>query len=274
MSTVDEIVLGEGVAIDSGAAPVTLRIASGAIDALITGAVLWVSIQLTMPLLATVNAALNRALTVGLVVLVLVILPATVETLTRGLSVGRLAVGLRIVRDDSGPITVRHAMGRAVMGMLEIYATAGIVAITASMLSERGKRLGDMMVGTYSMRTRGGRKALPPVQLPYSLAEWAATADIARLPDGLALTARLFLSRADTMSVASRARLGSDIYRQMLGHVSPPAPEGTHPETFIAAVIATRRDREYAAALRAHHADAVETARLAHLPFGIQDADN
>lgn len=274
MSNVDEIILGEGVAIDTGAAPVTLRLASGAIDAIVAVVLLWVGLIVVGSVLPMVNGAWATAVTIGLIVMVFVVIPATVETLTRGLSVGRLAVGLRVVRDDSGPITARHAFGRAVMAILEIYGTGGVVAVTASMLSERGKRLGDMMVGTYAMRTRGGRKALPPVQMPYSLAHWAATADIARLPDGVALTARLFLSRAATMNVASRARLGADIYHQMLPHVSPPAPEGTHIETFIAAVVATRRDREYAAAVRTHETDAVEAARLARLPYGITDSDN
>ena len=35
------------------------------------------------------------------VVLVLVVLPTTLETLTRGRSLGKLALGLRTVRDDA-----------------------------------------------------------------------------------------------------------------------------------------------------------------------------
>src|SRR5690606_18020878 len=200
--------------------------------------------------------------------------PATVETLTRGLSVGRLVVGLRIVRDDTGPVTAPHAFARALLGVLQIFLMSGTVAVTASMLSERGKRLGDMFVGTYAMRTRGGRTTLPPVPMPYSLAEWASTADISRLPDGLALTARLFLGRAAAMDPATRARLGSQIGAQILQHVAPPPPPGTHPETVTAAVLAARRDREYAVALREHAADAQEMARASRLPFGMEDIDN
>ena len=179
-----------------------------------------------------------------------------------------------MVRDDSGPITARHAFGRALLGVFEIWMTFGLVAVTTSMLSERGKRLGDMLVGTYSMRTRGGRTALPPVMMPYSMIEWASTADVTRLPDGLALTSRLFLSRAAGMEAGARARLGTEVHRQMLPHVSPPPPVGTHPETFIAAVVATRRDREYAVAMRAESANSREAARLGHLPYGMQDVDN
>ena len=274
MSDVDEIVLGEGVAIDSGAAPVTLRMASGIIDILCVVVILWGAFMVASPLLQLVNGALQRAITIVVIVACLVIIPATAETLTRGLSPGRLAVGLRIVRDDSGPITARHAFGRALLGVFEIYMTFGLVAITASMLSERGKRLGDQMVGTYSMRTRGGRTALPPVAMPFSMIEWASTADVTRLPDGLALTSRLFLARAAGMEPGARARLGTDIHRQLLPHVAPPPPAGTHPETFIAAVVATRRDREYTVAMRAESANSRESQRLGKLPYGMQDVDN
>lgn len=274
MSSVDEIILGEGVAIDSGAAPVTLRIGSGLIDLLVYGAAFVGLLYFTAPLVARSNEALAAAIVVALVVLAFVVVPASVETLTRGLSAGRLAVGLRIVRDDSGPVTARHAFGRALVGFLEIFATLGLVAVAASMVSERGKRLGDMLVGTYAMRTRGGRTMLPPVVMPYSLAEWASTADISRLPDGLALTARLFLARTATMEPATRARLGSVIGARVLEHVAPPPPPGTHPETVTAAVLATRRDREYAVALRESAADAEETARAARLPYGMEDVDN
>ncbi|MFO7245022.1 MAG: RDD family protein, partial [Actinomycetes bacterium] len=152
MSSVDEIILGEGVAIDSGAAPVTLRIGSGLIDLLVYGAAFVGLLYFTAPLVARSNEALAAAIVVALVVLAFVVVPASVETLTRGLSAGRLAVGLRIVRDDSGPVTARHAFGRALVGFLEIFATFGLVAVAASMVSERGKRLGDMLVGTYAMR--------------------------------------------------------------------------------------------------------------------------
>ncbi len=274
MSINDDIILGEGVAIDSGAAPVTLRFASGAIDVIILLVALWFSIFVASPLLDVLNGALQGALVVAIIVFIFVVLPAMVETFTRGLSVGKLAVGLRVVRDDGGPITARHAFGRSLVGVLEIFMTFGLIAITTSMLSERGKRVGDIMVGTFAMRTRGGRTVLPPVVMPYSLQEWASNADITRLPDGLALTARLFLSRAHGMEVNARARLGQRVSGDLLKHVSPPPPGGTHPENFIAAVVAARRDREYAVALTMDAANRREAERLARLPYDIPDVEN
>lgn len=276
MSSTDEIVLGEGVAIESGAASVVMRAGSGAIDFIVYYGALWIAMQglMNSGALDSMTDLMFRTVVIVILVVVLIVAPAVVETLTRGLSVGRLAVGLRIVRDDGGPISVRYAFGRALVGFFEVYLTFGIMAVVASFLSSKGKRIGDMLVGTYSMRTRGGRTSLAPVAMPFGMAEWASAADISRLPDGLALTARLFLSRVRELSPEARYRLGTQIAQSIEPFVAPHPPHGTHPEVFIAAVLASRRDREYAAAMRAERIASREYDRLSKLPFGIADADN
>ncbi len=274
MSMDQEIVLGEGVAIDSGAASVLMRAGSGAIDYIVIITGFYVGSPALSRLMSTSNQALTIAAFTAFFVIWAVVVPALVETLTRGLSVGRLAVGLRIVRDDGGPTSARYAFGRALVGVFEVLLTGGIIAVAVSFMSDRGKRLGDMLVGTYAMRTRGGRASLPPMVMPFGLAEWSAHSDVRRLPDGLALTARLFLARAQSLSHDARYRLGSQIAEQMMDFVAPKPPHGTHPETFIAAVLAIRRDREYAVGLRADKRNADEYARLSVLPYGIQDVDN
>lgn len=274
MSSTDEIVLGEGVAIDAGAASVVMRAGSGAIDAAIYFTALSLSWKLIGDLGFAINQAIGMSIAVATVVTFLVLIPATVETLTRGLSVGRLAVGLRIVRDDGGPISVRYAFGRALMGVLEIYFSFGLLAVVTSFMSAKGKRIGDMLVGTYAMRTRGGRKSLAAIPMPFGMAEWAQKADITRLPDGLALTARLFLTRVKEMNPQTRYRLGVEIAQQIEPFVAPAPPPGTHPESFIAAVLASRRDREYAALIRAQERSTKEYSRLDRLPYGIADLEH
>jgi uncharacterized RDD family membrane protein YckC len=270
----DEILIGEGVRLEAGAAPVTYRMVSGLIDIVVSLVVIWGSSFLVSELAGTLNAAASKALIIVYVVTLLVLAPATVETLTRGRSVGRIAMGLRIVRDDGGPVSFRQAIIRAVVGLLEVWLTFGVGAVTVSVLSARGKRGGDMLAGTYALRTRGTLKPLPPVMLPPPLAEWARTADISRLPDGLALTARLFLGRAAAMHPASRARIGTRIALRLDQHVAPSPPAGTHPETYIAAVIATRRDREYATALRQASREMTQGELLRRLPHGVPDVEN
>ena len=274
MSDADEILIGEGVALESGAAPLTLRMLSGLIDVVITIVLLIVAFSALDAVGGDLGGAWGAAISITLTFGILVVIPMTEETLTRGRSVGRIAAGLRIVRDDGGPVTLRHAFIRALVGVVEIYMTAGMLAVGVSLLSSRGKRIGDYLAGTYAMRTRGGGTKLAPLVMPGHLAVWAHTADIARLPDSLALTGRLFLGRAGAMRPQSRARIGSQLAAQVSQYVSPPPPPGTHPEYFLAAVLAARRDREYALETeRLRRADA-ESARVGALPFGVADAEN
>lgn len=270
----DEILTGEGVVLEAGAAPVTYRIASGSIDAIATLAVMWVSVTLVGALADSLNAAAGAAIAIVYIVALLVLAPAAVETLTRGRSLGRLALGLRIVRDDGGPVSFRHAITRSIVGLLDVWFSLGMVAVTTSLLSARGKRMGDMLAGTYALRTRGTMKPLPPVLMPPALAEWSRTADMSRLPDGLALNARLFLGRAAAMHPAARQRLGTRYFERLSEHVAPPPPFAVHPETFITAVLATRRDREYASALRQASRAMTQGELLRRLPHGVPDVDN
>ena len=59
------------------------------------------------------DGALAHVALVGTLVVVFLVFPTTVETLTRGKSLGKLVFGLRAVRDDAGPITFQHAFVRA-----------------------------------------------------------------------------------------------------------------------------------------------------------------
>ena len=269
----DQILIGEGVVLDSGAAPVTLRILSGALD-MVVGIVLFVvGFNLLDQVLPATNDAWDRTLVILWTVVCLVVIPTTVETLTRGRSLGRLATGLRIVRDDGGPVSVRHALTRAMLGVLEIYGTFGALAVTVSVFGARGKRIGDHLAGTYAMRTRGSRRVLPPLAMPLGLGAWARTADITRLPDGLALTSRMFLARADRMHLPSRVRLGSMLSDRILTHVSPAPPPGTHPEAFIAAVLTERRDREWVLESARVERSVADGDAMRRLPYGIPDVD-
>ena len=84
---------------------------------------------------------------------------------------------------------------RALVGVLEIWILP-FVAILSCLASSRSKRVGDFLAGTVVVRERVPQSAAPLVQMPPSMAGWAATAELSRLPDQLALAARQFLSRA------------------------------------------------------------------------------
>ncbi len=270
----DEILIGEGVRLEAGSAPVTLRIGSGIIDAFALGVATYILVEIFIAFAFYVNEALANAMVILLIVFVYLVIPSTIETLTRGQSLGRAAVGIRIIRDDGGPISFRHAFIRALLGVFEVYGTLGGIAVTVAFCSRRGKRLGDYLAGTYALRTRGGTRALPPIGMPAGLEDWAGKADIRRLPDGLALTARLFLGRAHSLRPEARARLGNIIAEEMGVLVAPPPPRGTHPETFISAVLASRRDREYEFLIRQSRRSIAESEMLRRLPHGVPDVED
>ena len=251
-----EIVTGEAVALDLRPASFATRALAVLLDLVVMFAAGIVLLLVLGNVLPDLDAAADQAIGVVAVVAVLVGLPVTVETLTRGRSLGKLAAGLRVVRDDGGPIRMRHALVRALLAVVEIIFTFGSIALITSLLNVRGKRLGDLLAGTFVLRERGGAGAVPLPGMPMQLAGWAVGADMARLPDGLAVGARRFLAGSQGLHPASRHQLGADLAAQVDRFVAPPPPPGTHPEAFLAAVLVERRRRDHERLARLEHARA------------------
>ena len=244
--TTDDLVTGEAVALDLPPASLGVRLASGLVDVLATVALLLVVIFTFLVAALRADGALAHVAFIGTLVVVFLVVPTTVETLSRGRSLGKWAFGLRAVRDDAGPISFQHAFVRALVGFVEIYATGGGAAFFSAMMSSRGKRLGDYAAGTYVVRERVKLRLEPPALMPPELAGWARAADVAGLPSGLALAVRQFLARLPSIDAASRARIGTALAEQVAPYAAPPPPPGTPPEAFLAAVVATRRERDQA----------------------------
>lgn len=235
---------GEAVRLELRPATFASRAVSGTIDVVIQVVALAVLFVVAARLSWSIDDAAASALMLSIVVLILVGLPVLTETLTRGRTVGKLVMGLRTVRDDGGPIRFRHAFVRGLLEFVEVFLLFGVPALFSSLMSDRGKRLGDVVAGTYVVRERGAATPAPPAVMPAHLAGWAQHADIARLPDGMALAVRQFLGRATTLHPASRQSLGLELVQAVSPYVAPSPPPGTHPEDFLAAVLAERRRRD------------------------------
>ncbi|WP_205473899.1 RDD family protein [Nocardioides sp. SYSU D00038] len=244
--TADDLVTGEAVALDLPPAGLGSRLVSGLIDGVATLVLLFAVLFVYLTAAIRTDGALLHVALVGAMITVFLVFPTTLETLTRGKSLGKLAMGLRTVRDDAGPITVQHAFVRALVGFVEIYALTGVPAFFSIMLSHRGKRLGDYAAGTYVVRERVRLQLQPPPQMPPPLAAWAAAADMASLPTGLALAVRQYITRLPTLDPRARTEVGHRLAVEVAEHVAPPPPPGTPPEMFLAAVVASRRERDLA----------------------------
>jgi uncharacterized RDD family membrane protein YckC len=241
---VDELVTGEAVTLDLPPAPLALHVASSAIDVLISAILLFVGFWITA-MVATDDALFAVGSIITLVV-AMVAYPAAFETLTRGRSAGKFATGLRTVRDDAGPIAFQHAFVRSLVGLVEIWVLSGVPAFISGLVSQKGKRLGDYMAGTYVVRARVKLALPPPPLMPPPLAGWARSADIAPLPERLLLSVRQILGRVDTLAPQTRTVLLDQLAREISAYVAPPPPYGTPADAYLAAVIAEHRDRDLA----------------------------
>ena len=254
----DELVTGEAVALDLRPASFVLRGAGAMIDFTLTVLLLiGVVTVLSGPAVGLgLDDAAFQAITIASMVFFIIVVPTAVETLTNGKSLGKLAVGARIVRDDGGAISFRHAFIRALTGFLEIFATLGGLAALVALLNARSKRLGDLLAGTYSQNERVAAIVDPVFEVPRELAAWASTADVARMPDRLSRRIAQFLTQAGGLLPATRARVAAELTAEAAPFASS-VPDA-HPEAFLLAVTAIRRNRE-SAALQ------LERSRMEHL---------
>lgn len=254
----EDVVTGEGVSVEVPVASVPSRVAARLIDLLITFVLALVGFFVLGMLVGFASDAVAMAFSIVTMVALTVILPVVFETVTRGRSPGKYALGLTTVRDDGGPITVRHSVIRHLVGFVEFYLLQGAPAIVAAMIHPRAKRLGDMAAGTYVMSLRHKLQLTPPPEAPPALEHWARSADIGAMPSSLTVGTRQFLTRTGDLTPQSRHQLGQQLGAQVLQHVSPPPPPGVHPEWVLRAVLAERRRRD----LDRLQAEGVRSARL------------
>jgi len=267
----NELITGEAVALDLRPASFVLRAAGAIIDFVVyLGTyllIVWVVLTLAGQL--GFDSRATTAISVVALVLCIVVIPITVEVLSHGKSLGKLAIGARIVRDDGGAISLRHAFVRALSAVLEVYMTLGGLAAMVALLNGRAKRIGDLLAGTYSQNERVSSIVQPVFGVPLSLVEWSRTADVAKMPDPLARRVAQFLAQAGGFTPETRARMSRGLAREVAVYVSP-VPT-TDAELFLAAVAAVRRDRELTA-LRTQRAglDRLEPV-LRGMPRGFPD---
>lgn len=243
----DELITGEAVALDLRPAGFILRAAGSAIDWLTYtgGFVAIILVIVNLPGIFELDQAVLQALIVVVAVLCWLVIPVVVEVLSHGKSLGRLAVGVRIVRDDGGAAGLRHAAIRGMLGVLEIFGTLGGGALIVGLLNSRAKRIGDLLAGTYAQHERIPHYQTPIYGVPLPLVEWASTADVARMPDALSRRIAHYLAQARGLSPETRVRLGRQLANEASIYVSPlPVADA---ELFLAAVASLRRDREFTA---------------------------
>lgn len=250
------VVTGEGVAFDLPRAGIGSRTVATVVDLVLQ----FLALLGLVVLDGAFGGADTAALTAVLIVETLLVVagyPILCEWLGRGRTLGKLWLGLRVVRDDGGPITFRHALVRGLSSLIlekpgivvpGVGAAAGMITAAAN---ARDKRIGDLLAGTFVLNERAGtsrRPATPAFWVAPWLQPWAAALDLSRFDDRLALTVRQFVTRAAAMTPPARYALGEDLRRAVLAAITPPPPPGTPTPDLLAAVLAERHRRALSAA--------------------------
>ena len=243
-----QLVTGEAVALDVRHAGLASRMLAALLDGLLQGLLLYLLFVLVIAIAPQSNEAEVAAISLLCYALAGLGYPVLFETLLRGRTPGKMAMGLRVVRDDAGPIGFRQAFVRGLVGF--IVERPGFsffsVAVICSMLREDGKRLGDVLASTVVIQERVVGTQGPPVQMPQPLVAWATTLDLSRLPDDLALSVRMFLARSGQLTEAARGELGGRLVAAVTAVVTPEPPAGTPEWAYLSAVLAERRRRDEA----------------------------
>ncbi len=262
------MVSGEAVQLDIRVARIGSRALALLVDILCQLAVFVVLMIATslfaaaLSLVTIMDNALGQAIMVVLLVVTFVGHQAVWETLTAGRTPGKFVMGLRVVRDDGGPIRFRHAIVRALVGAAVEWPGLLMPLITwaaslVTMISNpQSKRLGDLAAGTVVIHERSPATWGWVPMTPAALQAWASTVDLTGLDDELALAVRHFLARSRQLKEPFRTQLGMKLAAEVMQRTNPAPPPNTPGWAYLAAILGERHRRSAArlATARAAHA--------------------
>ncbi|MYW00144.1 RDD family protein, partial [Streptomyces sp. SID3343] len=241
-----ELVTGEAVELDLRPARLPSRALAMLIDLAAQVVLLLLAVWALAAAIPIGDDALAAAVTLLVLVAVVIGWPVAWETAAHGRTPGKMALGLRVVRDDGGPIRFRHALVRAILGFfVDFWTTSGCGAVFSSLASKNGKRLGDMAAGTLVVRERTPASRNLPIPLHPAAAAWATGIELSGLSDGLALAVRQYLGRLDQLDPGIAASLGERLTADTAARIGLAPPPGMHPVVYLSAVLAERQRRDW-----------------------------
>jgi uncharacterized RDD family membrane protein YckC len=248
------LVTPEAVVLSFETAGLGSRVLATLIDLLIQGGILFLgSLALALLGAATGGGSFDVVATVLLLLLVTGVLlgyPIAFESLWRGRTPGKAALGLRVVTTEGAPVRFRHAAVRGFLGLIDLWATTGAVAVLSVLLTRDNQRLGDLAAGTLVIRERSGAgrpraTVFPP---PYGLEAYTSRLDVAGLSPDEYGAVRAFLLRAPSLPPPVRAGLAGELAGTVAARMRHTPPAWLPPEAFLACVAAATQARSAPAA--------------------------
>jgi uncharacterized RDD family membrane protein YckC len=239
------IVTGEAVAVELRPAGIGSRGVALTIDFAVQYALLIGLVLLATNVVSAADEAVTEVFIIVSLVVVFLGYPVGFESLWRGRTLGKAAMGLRVVRDDGGPVRFRHAFVRGLVGVVldKLGISVGLLALGPMLMTARSKRLGDLAAGTVVVQERVPSRLAAPAVMPPALAGWATSIDLSLVDDALAMELRQFLGRSAQLAPWAREQMGGRLLGELSRRTAPPPP-GTPPWAYFSAVLAERTRRE------------------------------
>jgi uncharacterized RDD family membrane protein YckC len=245
-----QIATPEGVTLELVLAGAGSRAAAAVVDLVIQGLAAAILSGLVVALVLLAGWPLGIAAAVDAVLGFLVLFAYNIyfELRRSGRTVGKQLNGLRVLRDDGGPVSFTSSAIRNIVRLLDVYGLLGVPAIVSVLVTRDNQRLGDLAAGTIVVRERLGDR--PPKETAFTAAArpqlpvdvhpelW----DVAALSRDEIVAARAFLERRLVLTWDGRRRLGQLLAGSMRGKV-PVDTSTLDDETFLVAVVEAREVR-------------------------------
>lgn len=239
------VVTPEAVALDLETATVATRGLGALVDVILQGlAALLVAVALAAIDVDSASGTVFVTIVLLAVFLIRVAYPVVMETMF-GATLGHMALGLRVVTLDGSPIRLRQAVTRVAVGLFEIDATLGSVALVVAAARSDGRRLGDLAAGTQvvSVRVGTGRATALEAEMPPRLQAWAAALDTTAFGQPERAALRRYLSRAGELPPDRRDELAAQLADRLLPRLAAARPPGASAHDTLVAIAATARAR-------------------------------
>jgi uncharacterized RDD family membrane protein YckC len=241
------LVTPEAVVLELQVANLGWRILAYLLDVLLLSVVIGVVVGVPVSLLDHFAPDDALAWVLALIGVAALIPPAyfvATETLMHGRTIGKLTTGLRVVTKEGGQIRFRHALVRALLGLVDfglstMISAPGLVAVITIASTANRQRVGDLAAGTLVVRERRGPPPAPVYfRPPPGLEGYVAVLDTNWLSD-----AEYHVLRAHLVRGARPPERTVELAAWLFNRVSPPPPHGTPPDVFLVAVAAARQRR-------------------------------
>lgn len=244
------IVTPEAVALDFVLAGIGTRSIASGIDALV---------QIALIAAAAVVAAFATGGSDVIAVVIIVVgvfaavflYPMAMETRNDGRTLGKMALGIRCVTAEGAPIRFRHAAIRALIGIIDRFATLGGVAVLSALATKRAQRVGDLAAATMVIRERSAAPESVPLRLVVLESpegwQFAQTIDAATVNPSTVAVLRDWSSRRKDLSPEASAALEHRLVSYVAWQLQLRQPPGVTDVEFLNAVLNSVQRAESAA---------------------------